>query len=100
MLLGVLVAFLLVQLGCSAEHLSASATIKVAKTAFSEAKAVDAEKKASFQYYSAEIYLKQASDLLLRGNTDAATVMATRSLNYSRMALYISGIYSPATQGQ
>ena len=85
-------------MSCSSEHIDVSATIQEARSVYLDARSHGAEDKAPFQFYSAELYLEQASEFLARGRTDTSAFVASRALNYAREALYITQIYSPAPE--
>jgi len=72
--------------GCATET-----AMQNARTSLAQAKAAGAEKKAAFEYYAAEEFLKKANIEAEEGNYSSAEVLTKQSQEYSAKALQMAG---------
>jgi hypothetical protein len=65
--------------------------IQNARMSLEKAKAAGAEKKAPFEYYAAEEFLKKATIQAEKGDNKQADIFTNESASYSAMALQMAG---------
>lgn len=85
-LLAVVLCAGLVVAGCATAN-----GIQNARMSLDKAKAAGAEKKAAFEYYAAEEYLKKASIEAAEGHAKSADTFTKQSQDYSAKALQMAG---------